>query len=153
MALCLMLGVHKLKERSIPFKRNMKHQCKITSTNLQDYNKKSTIIVAPFLLYHPFKSTSHSYALLVALGPAFNSPWAPAFTLSNLQRFSLKSSPFNYKILTTMKQNIRLKSTQLATIVFIVLTIVLILIQNLSTTIHLNSVLSASEEDIQSTVV
>ena len=60
----------------------------------------------------------------------------------------LKSSPFNCKIMTKMKQNIQLKSTQLATIVFIILAIVLILIQNLSTIIHLNSVLSASEGDI-----
>ena len=148
MTLSLILGEHKLKELSISFKSKMKHQYKITSTNLQDYNKKSIIIVAPFLLYHSFKSTSHSYVLSVALGPAFNNPWALAFTLSNLQRFSLKSSPFNSKILTKIKQNIWVKSTRLATIVFIVLTIVLILIQNQSTTIHRNSVLSASERDI-----
>ena len=37
--------------------------------------------------------------------------------------------------------------------VFIVLAIGSILIQNLTTTIHPNSVLSASEEDIQSTVI
>src|SRR5947207_8990988 len=121
MILFLILGVHKLKELSILFESNMKSQCKIISMNLQDYNKKSTIIVALFLLYHLFKSISHSYILLISLGPAFNNPWALAFTLSNLQRFSLKSSSFTYKILTTMEQNIRLKSTQLAMTVFIVL--------------------------------
>ena len=59
----LTLGVHKLREHSIPFKRKMKHQCKITLTNLQDYNKKSTIIVALFLRYHRFKLISHSYSM------------------------------------------------------------------------------------------
>jgi len=98
-----MLGTHKLEEHSIPFKRKMKHQRKITSTNLKDYNKKSTIIVALFLRYL-FKSTH-----------------------KNETRYSVKG--------------------------YTVFTIVLILIQNLSTTTYLSSALSVSEGDIQSTVV
>src|SRR5947199_3465204 len=148
MALFLTLGVHKLKAHSIPFKRNPKPRCKIISTSLQHYNKKSIIIVALFHSYRLFKSISHFYALLEVLGLVFNSPWVLAFTPSSLRLSLQKFSHLRYKIVMKMKLNTRLKLTPLAIIILIVLVIVIILTQNLTTTTDRNSAYFAKEKGI-----